>query len=100
MTINCRGISPYEPRFQATIAAIFALAESCGGLRNGSVVDSGAHVGGEACMYADYAPNRIVYEYACFFQGLHVDLSFMHFPLCQRRGGFQERRSFENEVLL
>ena len=52
---RCRGASPYEPRFQATIAAIFALSNSCGGLRNGSIVDSGAHVGGESCLYADYA---------------------------------------------
>ena len=58
---RCRGASPYEPRFQATIAAIFALSNSCGGLRNGSIVDSGAHVGGESCLYADYAPDRIVH---------------------------------------
>jgi FkbM family methyltransferase len=58
---RCKGASPYEPRFQRTIAAIFALASSCGGLRNGSVVDSGAHVGGESCLYAGYAPDRIVH---------------------------------------
>ena len=58
---RCRGTSPYEPYFQATIAAIFALPSSCGGLHNGSVVDSGAHVGGESCLYADYAPERIVH---------------------------------------
>ena len=58
---RCQGTSPYEPSFQATIAAIFALSSSCGGLHNGSVVDSGAHVGGESCLYADYAPERIVH---------------------------------------
>ena len=58
---RCRGTSPYEPYFQRTIAAIFALSSSCGGLHNGSVVDSGAHVGGESCLYADYAPERIVH---------------------------------------
>ena len=31
------------------------------GILNGSVVDSGAHVGGESCLYADYAPERIVH---------------------------------------
>ena len=57
---RCRGASPYEPRFQATVAAMFALSSSCG-ILNGSVVDSGAHVGGESCLYADYAPERIVH---------------------------------------
>ncbi len=49
--------SPHEPLFARLVAVIFAE----GMLRNGSVVDCGAHQGGESCLYADLAPDRIVH---------------------------------------
>ena len=49
--------SSWEPLFVKIVKAIFA-----GGIvPNGSVVDCGANTGGEACLYADLAPNRLIH---------------------------------------
>merc|ERR1712176_1023183 len=50
-------ISPHEPLFSKTIASLFKE----GVISNGSVVDCGAHQGGEACFYADLDQKRVVH---------------------------------------
>lgn len=49
--------SIHERKFSALLVAIFQSAL----LLNGSVVDTGAHWGGESCLFADLAPQRIVH---------------------------------------
>ena len=51
------ALSMWEPKFRTYLRAIF---ETPGLLPEGSIVDCGAERGGEACWFADLAPNRSV----------------------------------------
>ena len=57
MPIKCQ-VAYQESALQNLTAAIFASSL----LRNGSIVDCGAHVGGESCFYAQLDPQRTVAE--------------------------------------
>ena len=50
-------VSAWEPQLQRLVKAIFAE----GLLRNGSIVDSGAHLGGESCFFAELDSARTVH---------------------------------------
>ena len=52
---NCR-VAPYEPLLRLFIARLFVA-----GLPVGSMVDAGAHRGGESCFFSDLAPERTVH---------------------------------------
>lgn len=55
--VTCRpqDLSKMEPIFHSLLPALFSF------LQRGSIVDSGAHFGGEACMYAKLSPTRKVH---------------------------------------
>ena len=49
--------NPYEPSFRSILPEIFR------NLPRGSIVDAGAHYGGEACAFAELAPTRTVHAF-------------------------------------
>ena len=73
---RCRT-SVHEPLFVRLCADMFAS----GMLLASSVVDSGAHQGGEACLYAILAPNRTVHAIEPLFDHvLHMQSHYATLP--------------------
>ena len=60
------ALNPHESLFSFLISEIIVS----GMLSRGSIVDCGAHKGGEACLYASLAPARTVH--AIEPQGMHI----------------------------
>jgi len=53
----CSAVSKHEPRFRSLLVSLF----NSSALLQGSVVDTGAHSGGESCFFASLDARRIVH---------------------------------------